>query len=149
MRPLRAVAMASPSVESAAEAFAAIALAAVACDGELANLEIRALRQQLEFRTPYRHYSEKTMGDLLDRLLAILRGEGLSTLVTQAVIQLEGAQRETALAMAANLIHADHIQTPEELSFLSQLAEQLELGAERATQILEVISVLHRDSLAG
>jgi hypothetical protein len=35
------------------EAFAAIALATVACDGVLGKDEAHALRRQLEYRTPY------------------------------------------------------------------------------------------------
>ena len=58
---------------TSAEAFAAIALAAVACDGELASLEARSLRQQLEFREPYCQLSDLAMGELLDRLLQLLR----------------------------------------------------------------------------
>ena len=46
------------TINTAAEAFAAVALAAVACDGELAAVEARSLRQQLEFRVPFRTYSE-------------------------------------------------------------------------------------------
>ena len=37
-----------------AEAFAAIALAAVACDGTLGRDEAHALRRSLEYRTPYK-----------------------------------------------------------------------------------------------
>jgi hypothetical protein len=141
--------MATTPIATTAEAFAAVALAAVACDGELANLEIRALRQQLEYRKPYRDYSERQMGDLLDRLLAILRAQGVSELIQQAAGALAPDLKETALAMAASLIHADHIQTPEEVAFLEELGTLLALGSGRATQIVEVISLLHRDSIAS
>ena len=40
------------------EAFAALALAAVACDGVFGRDEARALRQQLEFRYPYQELGE-------------------------------------------------------------------------------------------
>ncbi len=40
------------------EAFAAIALATVACDGVLGKDEAHALRRQLEYRTPYKDRSE-------------------------------------------------------------------------------------------
>ena len=56
--------MAQPThstISTAPEAFAAVALAAVACDGELASLEARSLRQQLEFRHPYRDWSDAAM----------------------------------------------------------------------------------------
>jgi hypothetical protein len=131
-----------------AEAFAAITLAAVACDGELAALEARGLRQQLEYRQPYCTYSELAMAELLDRLLQILREQGCEALVRQAVPLLEGHQRETALAVAADLTHADHVETRAEQHFLLDLAEQLEIRAPRSAQILEVIALLNSDSLA-
>ena len=53
------------------EAFAAIALAAVACDGRLDRDEAHALRRQLENRSIYSGLSEAEMGDLFDTLLTL------------------------------------------------------------------------------
>ena len=57
------------------EAFAAIALAAVACDGKLGRDEAHALRCQLEYRSLYSECSEAAMGELFDRLLLLLRDQ--------------------------------------------------------------------------
>lgn len=141
--------MGQSQLTSAADAFAAIALAAIAADGELSAVEARALRQQLEFRQPFRRFSDQQMGELLDRVLAQLRGSSCEALVKQATPLLSAEQRETALAVAAHLIHADHIETQSELSFLAQLQEAFGLDASRSASILEVISLLHRDSLAS
>lgn len=141
--------MGQSQLTSAADAFAAIALAAIAADGELSAVEARALRQQLEFRQPFRRFSDQQMGELLDRVLAQLRGSSCEALVQQATPLLSVDQRETALAVAAHLIHADHIETQSELSFLAQLQESFGLDANRSASILEVISLLHRDSLAS
>ncbi|MDM7958278.1 MAG: tellurite resistance TerB family protein [Synechococcus sp. WH 8007] len=141
--------MGQSQLTSAADAFAAIALAAIAADGELSVVEARALRQQLEFRQPFRRFSDQQMGELLDRVLAQLRGSSCEALVKQATPLLSVEQRETALAVAAHLIHADHIETQSELSFLAQLQEVFGLDASRSASILEVISLLHRDSLAS
>ncbi len=132
----------------APEAFAAICLAAVGCDGQLGREEAQALRTQLEFRSPFRDLGEQAMGDLFDGLLEILRTDGWSALVTGAIPALQPHQRETALALAAQLVRADRIVQPEETAFLQALASQLTLPEGRADQILEVIAVLHRDALA-
>ena len=108
-----------------------------------------ALRQHLEFRQPFRRFSDQQMGELLDRVLAQYRGSSCDVLVKQATSFLSMEQRETALAVAAHLIHADHIETQAELSFLAQLQETFGLDAMRSASILEVISLLHRDSLAS
>jgi len=131
-----------------AEAFAAVALVAVACDGVLDRKEARALRGQLEPRTPFRDQSESAMGDLFDGLLQTLRTQGADPLLAEALTQLTPEQQETALAMAAQLIHADRVVEPEEQALLERMALQLNVPAERSRQILEVIAVLNRDSLA-
>ena len=132
------------------EAFAAIALGAVACDGVLGKDEAHALRLQLEYRSPYRHRSEAEMGDLFDRLLGVLREEnGLKRLVDQALPVLNAQQQETALALAAQLVHADRIVAPEEEAFLEHLTSQVSLPLEQAEGILAAIIALNRDSLAS
>lgn len=139
----------APPLADATEAFAAIALAAVACDGELASLEARELRQQLEYRRPYRDAGPEAMIALLDRLLHLLRERGWHELVRQAAPLLTPEQRETALALAGQLTQADHVESSVEQGFLDTLAQQLAIAPERATTIREVIAVLNRDSLAG
>ena len=137
------------TITTAAEAFAAVALAAVACDGELAAVEARSLRQQLEFRHPFRTFSDGAMAALLDRLLAILRQQGWPALVDQSVPHLNAEQGETALAVAASLTQADHVESSAETSFLGQLSEALGIAPARAATIREVVALLNRDSLAS
>ena len=55
------------------EAFAAVALAAVACDGRLGRDEAHALRRQLENRSLYSDSSVAAMGELFDCSLLLLR----------------------------------------------------------------------------
>lgn len=133
---------------SAAEAFAAIALAAVACDGSVTPAEAAQLRGALEGRHPYRERSEESMALLFEGLLDALHAGGWSELIRRAIPALNAPQRETALAMAAHLIHSDRDVRPEERNLLTELAVQVDLPAGRADQIIEAITVLHRDSLA-
>ena len=131
-----------------AESFAAICLAAVASDGVLGRDEARSLRVELDFRTPYSSMDEDVLVDLFDRLLLLWRQEGTEGLVRKALPQLNLEQRETALAVATQLVRVDRVLEAEELAFLDQLATGLELPEGRAQQILEVMDVLHRDALA-
>ncbi len=140
-------ASAPSSINDAAEAFAAIALAAVACDGELAALEARSLRQQLEFRHPYRELGDAAMAVLLDKL-GLQRQQGWQGLVQQAAPHLQGEQAETALAVAASLTQADHVESNAEQTFLHSLSSALAVAPDRARVILEVVAILNRDSLA-
>ena len=131
-----------------AEAFASIALAAVACDGTLGREEAHALRRSLEYRTPYKDRTEQEMGALFDRLLVTLREQGVNQLVTEALPALTPIQQETALAVAVQLTHADRDVSPAEQLFLNQLCDRLSLPDGRAVAVMEAIMALHRDSLS-
>ena len=132
---------------TSAEAFAAVALAAVACDGTLGRDEAHALRRQLENRSLYTSCSEAAMGELFDRLLTLLRENGVAGLIDSAVPALNQSQQESALAVAAHLVHADRKVTREESEFLQRLTEQLNLPSGEAQMIIHSIEALNRDSL--
>ena len=132
-----------------AEAFASIALAAVACDGSLGREEAHALRRSLEFRSPYRDRTEQEMGSLFDRLLVTLREQGVDQLVNEALPALTTIQQETALAVAVQLTHADRDVSDAESQFLKQLCERLTLPEGRAVLVMEAIMALHRDCLSS
>ena len=131
------------------EAFAAIALATVACDGVLGKDEAHALRRHLEYRTPYKDRSESEMATLFDQLLKRLRETGSSQLIKEALPQLKQSQKETALAVAAQLVHADRTVTPKEESFLAELAQSVELPQGKAQAVMDAIMALNYDSLAS
>ena len=129
------------------EAFAAIALAAVACDGRLGRDEAHALRCQLEYRSLYSESSEAAMGQLFDRLLLLLRDQGVDGLIASALPQLNVRQQQSALAVAAHLVHADRKVTPEETEFLDQLTSQMSLPVNEARMVVQAIEALNRDML--
>ena len=129
------------------EAFAAIALAAVACDGKLGRDEAHALRCQLENRSLYSDCSEAEMGELFDRLLLLLREHGVQGLIASALPQLNRPQQQSALAVAAHLVHADRKITTEETDLLDQLTRQMTLPDNEACMVVEAIEALNRDML--
>lgn len=135
-------------VPDASEAFVAICLAAVGSDGQLNKAESHSLRQQLDWRTPYRSMGQTAMASLIDRLLQLWRQHGGEALVSWAVQGLSASQRETALAVALDLIAADRQLHPEEHRFIDSLTAAMALPPERTAAIVEVMGLLHRDSLA-
>ena len=125
------------------EAFAAIALAAVACDGRLDRDEAHALRRQLENRSIYSGLSEVEMGDLFDTLLTLLRSSGVNGLISEAIPVLSPGQQESALAVAAHLVHADRMVTPEETSLLQTLATDMVVPTADAEMVIRSIAALN------
>jgi transposase len=132
-----------------AEAFAALALVAVACDGSMDRAEAQALRQQLQSRSPYCNLSETSLAAMFEPLLERLRRHGWQALLRAALPVLSPSQQETGLAMAAQLVHCDQKLQEEERLMLEWMAAQMDLPPERSRQILDVIALLNRDSLAS
>lgn len=131
------------------EAFAAIGLAAVACDGVLDGDEAAMLRQLLEVRSPYRDLGDAVMAAMFDGLLGRLKSGGWEELIAEAAPVLTQPQQETAFAMAALLVHTNRSFKPVEQQMLARLGELIAVPADRCSAILEVMAVLHRDSLKG
>ncbi len=130
------------------EAFAAITIAAVASDGSFVSEEASLIREQLLRRSPYRSMEPLDFGTLFSGLLHRLREVGSRALVQEAAPLLQPPQRETAFALAAELVHCDRHVSEAELAFLEDLAQRLELPVERRRQILEVLALLNADCLS-
>jgi hypothetical protein len=131
-----------------AEAFAAITVAAVASDRSFVDAEARLIREQLLRRRPFRSMPLPAFVELFSGLLLRLRDSGWRDLVQEAVPLLQPSQRETAFALAVQLIHSDRKVTAGEAGFLEQLGATLGIPPERSRQIIEVCALLNADCLA-
>jgi hypothetical protein len=87
------------------------------------------------------------MGELFDRLLLLLREQGVQGLIASALPQLNRTQQQSALAVAAHLVHADRKITTEETDLLDQLTRQMTLPDNEACMVVEAIEALNRDML--
>ncbi len=128
---------------SAADGFAAVALAAVCWDGVMSMAGSRSLRHVLDYRLPFRHYSDADMVQLLDGLLGQLRTQGAQHLMVEAAAALTPQQRSTAFAVAAEIMRSDGELEEDERNILSNLAAVLNLEESLTADILQVMDVLH------
>ncbi|GAA6619032.1 tellurite resistance TerB family protein [Scytonema sp. NUACC26] len=127
-----------------AEAFAAITLAATASDGYLSDEEARSISATLSRMKLFRSYSNDVINRMFDKLLGVLRREGLDTLFNLAKESLPYDLKEAAFAVAADLVLADGIVTREEQDFLNDLCYALDISRNIATQIVEVMVIKNR-----
>jgi tellurite resistance protein len=127
-----------------AEAFAAITLAATASDGYLSDEEARSISATLSRMKLFRSYSNDVINRMFDKLLGVLRREGLDTLFNLAKESLPYDLKEAAFAVAADLVLADGIVTREEQDFLNDLCHALDISRHIATQIVEVMVIKNR-----
>ncbi|WP_040695827.1 tellurite resistance TerB family protein [Nodosilinea nodulosa] len=135
--------MTNSSMDSA-EALASIALVAIAADGYLAEQEGRDMTMLLARMALFSHYSSEALHRLFDNLLERLKREGPGALVNQAKAVLPADLRETAFAIATDLVLSDRTVTPQEQSFLEDLCVILEIPNAMAQQIVQVMTIKNR-----
>ncbi|NJN29608.1 MAG: tellurite resistance TerB family protein [Synechococcales cyanobacterium RM1_1_8] len=129
---------------SSPEAFAAIALAAVASDGYLSEEEAQSIPFILSHMQLFKAYSDDMMRRLFDKLLARLQHSGVEALVVSAKDSLEPDLRETAFTVATDLVLADGVVTEEEETFLQDLQGKLGIDSDLAQQVVRVMTIKNR-----
>ena len=129
---------------SPAEAFAAIALAAVASDGYLDDEGSRSISATLSGMRLFRSYSSDVMVRMFDTILGTIRREGINSLFNAAKESLNPEMREAAFAVATDLVLAGGVVTLEEEDFLNDLYRALGISSDIAKQIVQVMMIKNR-----
>jgi tellurite resistance protein len=127
-----------------AEAFASVALVAIAADGYLSDQEGRDMTLILSRMQLFRNCSNDVMYRMLDKLLALLKRDGPGELVSLAKAHLPEDLRETAFAIATDLVLSDGTVTAQEQAFLDDLYRILEIPGDMALQIVQVMTIKNR-----
>ncbi|MEH2202864.1 MAG: tellurite resistance TerB family protein [Nostoc sp.] len=127
-----------------AEAFAVIILTATASDGYLSVEQANSIISVLSRMKLFKSYPNEMMKRLFDRILGILQGDGFNALFNAAKDSLSQELRETAFAVATDLVLAEGIIPEEEKNFLNDLYQALGVSSEIAIQIVEVILIKNR-----
>lgn len=126
------------------EAFAAVALVAIAADGYLSDQEGRDMTNMLSRMKLFQSYSSDVMHRMFDKLLSLLKLHGPSVLIDMAKGGLPQELRETAFAIATDLVLSDGTVTAQEQAFLDDLYRILELPGDTALQIVQVMTIKNR-----
>jgi tellurite resistance protein len=127
-----------------AEAFAAIALIAVASDGYITDTEAQALSTILGRMQLFRSYPSDVMRRMFDKLMGIMQREGLDALFNAATTALPHDLTETAFAIATDIVLADGEVTEEEETLLNDLCRVLEVPEETAIKIIDVMLIKNK-----
>jgi hypothetical protein len=89
-------------------------------------------------------YSSDALNYLFDLLLDRLKQEGPGILVSEAKAALSQELRETAFAIATDLVLSDRTVTPQEQAFLEDLYRILDIPSTTAQQIVQVMTIKNR-----
>lgn len=131
------------SALSQPEAFAAIALIAVASDGNLSKKQASDIRKALSNLKSLNSQSEDDIDSMFEELSGIIRHEGVNNLFDTAKDSLSEDLREAAFAVATDLVLADGILA-EEQDFLIELYQALRIQPEIGHKIIEVMFIKNR-----
>ena len=127
-----------------AEALASIAMVAIAADGYMAEQEGQDMTMLLSRMSLFSSYSSDALNYLFDLLLDRLKQEGPGILVSEAKAALSQELRETAFAIATDLVLSDRTVTPQAQAFLEDLYRILDIPSTTAQQIVQVMTIKNR-----
>jgi hypothetical protein len=127
-----------------AEALASIAMVAIAADGYLADQEGQDMTMLLSRMALFSSYSAEAMQRLFDLVLDRLKQQGPGVLVNEAKGALSQDMRETAFAIATDLVLSDRRVTPQEQAFLEDLYRILDIPSDLAQRIVQVMTIKNR-----
>lgn len=125
------------------EAVTAIALIAVAWDGNLSQKQTHDIYEAMSHLKLFNSCSEDEMLSMLDILSGIIRHEGVNNLFDAAKDSLGEDLREAAFAVATDLVFADSALAEDE-DFLRELYQALRIPGDIGQKIIEVMFIKHR-----
>lgn len=127
-----------------AEGMAGIALAAIASDGMITEEEAAGLGTTLSRMKLYGGMSNRDINKVFEKLIKVARSEGVDKLLELSSGAVRAELKQTAFAVAADLLMSDGHVAPEEKKFLEKIQLSLGVNNETALKIVEVMAIKNR-----
>jgi len=126
------------------EAFAAVSLVAIAADGVITEEEARGMFVQFYRMRTFAGFNDNQMSSMLNKLVNIIKKQGLDALVGLAKESLPENMRATAFAVATDLALADGDIAEEEKQLLTKVQQSLGIPEDEAVKIIEVMMIKNK-----
>ncbi len=126
------------------ESFAGILLAASACDGHISDDEVQQLFATLFRMKLFQRVNEKQFRQVWNKLMGVLKKHGPEMLVDGCCETVPEELRKTAFTNACNITLADGVLEDDEKQFISDLTTKLQLDAETAQTIAQVMVIKNK-----
>lgn len=126
------------------ESFASISLAAIAADGTITEEEAQGMIVGLVRMKLYASYNANQMGAMLNKLVGIIKKQGIDGLLNMAKEGLAPDMRETAFAVATDLALADGEIAQKEKDILTKIQQDLGIPEDKAVNIIEVLLIKNK-----
>ena len=129
---------------NARDAFAGILLATIAGDGHISDEEKEAFIAVSNRMRLFKAQSIPDFNAMIDKLFGVSHRKGNDTLLRLAAEALPPELRDTAFAVAADLVFADGAVDDEEVRLLESLQEALSVSEPLAQKIIDVLAIKNR-----
>ncbi len=126
------------------EAFSAIALAAVASDGDVSDEEIQRTAIDLMTLKAFRRSDMRDLANTLNKVAGIAKKRGVGTAVQAAKASLGPDELAAAFFVAVDLVLADGVVEDNEKKFLEELQHTIGMDDATATKIAEVVLIKNK-----
>ena len=126
------------------EAFLGVALSSVAADEVISQEELNVVAHTISRMPAFRRIHPNQLLQMLDKFLQIIKREGVGTIVEAAKNSLNPQLKETAFAVAVDIVLVDGIVDQKEKEFLELLQQAVGLSDALATKIVEVMIIKNR-----
>jgi uncharacterized membrane protein YebE (DUF533 family) len=126
------------------EAFAGILIGASACDGHIAEEEMRSLSTITCRMKLFDGITEQKWQSIVDSLQKILKHDGVDKLLDRCAAALPEELRDCVFANACDIILADRDVENEEKEFLDRLQNKLGIDGDTALTIVEVLVIKNK-----
>ncbi len=129
---------------SKTEAYAAVAVAAIAADGSISNEEVTRTAMNLAAIPSFSKFDMRDMGDVLNKVAGLIKRRGAAAVMPAVKAALSKEQAEQAFFFAADLVLADGTVEKEERLFLEELRVALGIEEPLSLKIVEVVVIKNR-----
>ena len=126
------------------EAFSSICVLAVASDGVVDDGEIRRIVGVLAEKRLFKGYGVNDMAQLLNNAGRNIQRRGAGVVLESAKAALPNELKETAFAMATDLVLSDGDVADKEKAFLEEFQKALGIDDGLALKIVEVMALKNR-----
>lgn len=129
---------------SNAESFAGILLGTVSADGYISDEEKSSLWNKLDTMKLFSNWSDEQFNSMFNKLFGIQKKQGNDQLLKLCSSFLIPELKETAFAVAVDLVLADGSVEEAEKQFLINLQSILEIDENLAVKIIEVLAIKNK-----
>lgn len=126
------------------EALLALLIAAMDASGHVSVDEAARAHNTIWSMRRFRHRSGEAVGRRIERMRTLVEDHGAASVIEAAARQIPARLRQTAFAVAADLVLVDGRMERREGRFLRTLAADLGLDRQAARTILDVIRLKNR-----